>query len=50
MLVGRLPKAVKIEKKNTQNKTKTRANGPVNANLISWSSKAQNIQHLENIW
>ena len=27
-----------------------RTNGPVNAHLISWSSKAQNIQNLENIW
>ena len=24
--------------------------GPVNARLISWPSKAQNIQILENIW
>ena len=27
-----------------------RTNGPVNALLISWPSKAQNIQNLENIW
>ena len=27
-----------------------RTNGPVNAHLISWPSKAQNIQKLENIW
>ena len=27
-----------------------RTNGPVNAHLISWLSKAQNIQNLENIW
>ena len=27
-----------------------RTNGPVNAHLISWPSKAQDIQHLENIW
>ena len=27
-----------------------RTNGPVNARLISWPSKAQNIQNLENIW
>ena len=27
-----------------------RTNDPVNAHLISWSSKAQNIQNLENIW
>ena len=25
-----------------------RSNGPVNVHLISWSSKAQNIQNLEN--
>ena len=24
--------------------------GPVKAHLISWPSKAQNIQNLENIW
>ena len=27
-----------------------RTNGPVNAHLISWPSKAQNIRNLENIW
>ena len=27
-----------------------RTNGPVNAHLIPWPSKAQNIQNLENIW
>ena len=27
-----------------------RTNGPVNAHLISWPSKAQHIQNLENIW
>ena len=27
-----------------------RTNGPVNAHLVSWPSKAQNIQNLENIW
>ena len=27
-----------------------RTNGPVNAHLISWPSKAQNIQNLEKIW
>ena len=31
-------------------KKKQRTNGPVNAHLISWPSKAQNIQNLENIW
>ena len=27
-----------------------RTNGPVNAHLISWPSRAQNIQNLENTW
>ena len=27
-----------------------RTTGPVNAHLISWPTKAQNIQNLENIW
>ena len=27
-----------------------RTNGPVNDHLISWPSKAQNIQNLQNIW
>ena len=27
-----------------------RTNGPVNAHLISWPRKAQNIQNLDNIW
>ena len=27
-----------------------RTSGLVNAHLISWPSKAQNIQNLENIW
>ena len=31
-------------------KLNQRTNGPVNAHLISWPSKAQNIQNLENIW
>ena len=30
--------------------TNQRTNGPANAHLISWPSKAQNIQNLENIW
>ena len=30
-------------------KINQRTNGPVNAHLISWPSKAQNIQNLENI-
>ena len=34
---------------NTLNVFKTqRTNGPVNAHLISWPSKAQNIQNLES--
>ena len=36
-----------IARQKTQNK---RTNGPVNAHLISWPSKAQNIQNLENKW
>ena len=32
------------------NKCNQRTNGPVNAHLIFWPSKAQNIQNLENIW
>ena len=31
-------------------KINQRTNGTVNAHLISWPSKAQNIQNLENIW
>ena len=31
------------------NNNNQRTNGPVNAHLISWPSKAQNIQNLENI-
>ena len=27
-----------------------RINGPVDAHLISWPCKAQNIQNLEDIW
>ena len=27
-----------------------RTNGPVNAHLISWPSKTQNIKNQENIW
>ena len=30
-------------------KNNQRTSGPVNAHLISWPSKAQNIQNLENI-
>ena len=35
---------------NLDKKKNQRTNGPVNAHLISWPSKAQNIQNLENIW
>ena len=35
---------------NEKNNHNQRTNGPVNAHLISWPSKAQNIQNLENIW
>ena len=31
-------------------KTNQRTNGPVNAHLICWPSKAQDIQNMENIW
>ena len=31
-------------------KSDQRTNGPVNAHLIYWPSKAQGIQNLENIW
>ena len=31
-------------------KINQRTNGPVNAHLISWPCKAQNIQNLDNIW
>ena len=33
-----------------QPKQNQRTIGPVNAHLISWPSKAQSIQNLENIW
>ena len=35
---------------NRKHKINQRTNGPVNAHLISWPSKTQNIQNLENIW
>ena len=50
---------VKIQKKNWggrsgglggQGRCNQRTNGPVNTHLISWPSKAQNIQNLDNIW
>ena len=34
----------------THTNNNQRTNGPVNAHLISWPTKAQNIQNLENIW
>ena len=36
--------------KSKSDKMNQRTNGPVNAHLISWPSKAQDIQNLENIW
>ena len=55
--VGILPKFELIQAfmhvlvtcKNEDNQINQRTNGPVNAHLISWPSKAQNIQNLENI-
>ena len=35
-------------KHNYESNTNQRTNGPVNAHLISWPSKAQNIQNLKN--
>ena len=40
-------RTIKVELIGKQNQ---RTNGPVNAHLISWPSKAQNIQNLKNIW
>ena len=36
--------------KNEKDLINQRTSGPVNAHLISWPSKAQSIQNLENIW
>ena len=36
--------------KIVKTKNNQRTNGPVNAHLISWPSKAQNIPNLDNIW
>ena len=36
--------------KNEEDPINQRTNGPVNAHLVSWPRKAQNIQNLENIW
>ena len=38
-----------FSKKKTP-KLNQRTSGPVNAHLISWPSKAQDMQNLENIW
>ena len=38
------------KKKKTEKNINQRTNGPANAHLISWPSKAQNIQNMENIW
>ena len=37
-------------KHNYESNTNQRTKGPVKANLISWPSKAQNVQNLKNIW
>ena len=42
--------AVELSEQKDKLVTNQRTNGPVNAHLISWPSKAQNIQNLENIW
>ena len=48
--------SISILRKSEQNavwaggESNQRTNGPANAHLISWPSKAQNIQNLENIW
>ena len=39
-----------LDAKNWEPGIDQRTNGPVNAHLISWPSKAQNIQNLKNIW
>ena len=38
------PKTLSMYSKKKKNQ---RTNGPVNAHLVSWPSKAQNIQNLE---
>ena len=43
-------KSEEVEGDSCYSKKNQRTNGPVNAHLISWPSKAQNIQNLENIW
>ena len=39
-----------LRKKSVKQKINQRTNGPINAHLISWPSKEQNIQNLENLW
>ena len=39
----------KYPKENAYRTIPSRTNGPVNAHLISWPKKAQNIQNLENM-
>ena len=41
------PRRVTVTNKRLKSKHNQRTNGPVNAHLISWPSKAQNIQNLE---
>ena len=38
------------KQKSQREDSDQRTSGPVNPHLISWPSKAQNIQNLENIW
>ena len=56
-MLNKKSKKIEEKKKNKKEreeikkrKRNQRTNGPVNAHLISWPSKAQNIQNLENIW
>ena len=41
---------VHITYKYEEDPINQRTSGPVKAHLLSWPSKAQNIQNLENIW
>ena len=45
-----LLKRYELTEEGFKRKYNQRTNGPVNAHLISWPSKAQNKQNLENIW
>ena len=48
---NRLLEVLSFENRGSrQQQQNQRTNGRVNAHLISWPSKAQNIQNLENIW